>query len=261
MCWLPCKAASPVLTARWAAWGAAPTPRAPAATSAAKTPSTCWTPWVTTRVSTCRFCSVWRARCPPSWARWPRPAAFLTCTLRPRAWPSCANTSTPPKEPEHDRPPGPPGADHPRRGRLRRFLHPRAGPAAGELHRWHATGRTQSLQVRPAKDQPACAGPRVRAQGPPAGARRAGPVLHRHRAADPGDRTPASRRLAHHRRPCDAHGRDAEDPLGLCARPRPEPDRDLRTGLTRPARKDTTTMETRACKDARSWGRSPHSRP
>jgi hydroxymethylglutaryl-CoA lyase len=63
-CWRPCRAASTASTARWAAWAAARTRRAPAATSAARTRSTCWRPWATTPASTCRACWTSRAGLP-----------------------------------------------------------------------------------------------------------------------------------------------------------------------------------------------------
>jgi hypothetical protein len=65
------------------------------------------------------------------------------------------------------------------RSRLRGLLHPRAGHDSSSFRRRHAARGTPGLQVRQPEDQPARAGPRVRAQGAPAGARCAGPVLHR----------------------------------------------------------------------------------
>ncbi|CAI8696530.1 Transcriptional regulator, MarR family [Burkholderia sp. IT-111MI5] len=57
-------------------------------------------------------------------------------------------------------------------------------------------------------------------------------MLHRGGAARRRDRAPEARRMADRRRAGRTHGCDAEDSFGLRARPRPEPDRDLRVDLT-----------------------------
>jgi hypothetical protein len=93
MCWLPRKRALTVLMARWAVWAAVLTRRVQAATSAAKTRSTCWMPWVTTQASIRAACCPLRVSCPSLLAmlflaRSPRAAASLTCTLRHLLWPN-----------------------------------------------------------------------------------------------------------------------------------------------------------------------------
>jgi hydroxymethylglutaryl-CoA lyase len=84
----------PALTARWAVWAAARTHRAPAATSAAKTRSTCSTPWDLTPASTCTVCWPMARQMPAD--RRPRragaggPQAGRITDLHPAPAPVCA---------------------------------------------------------------------------------------------------------------------------------------------------------------------------